>query len=344
MPPPEVSAITVTYRTLSDPIELVGEVRAFRSVDVRAQVSGLVLQRAFQEGIQVGPGTVLYRIDPRTYEAAYRSALARLAQAEARRANAESQLRRLRPLLADNAVAKQDVDDAETELKASRAAVEEARAAVDQARKDLDDTVVRAEIAGRVGHAIIDRGARVAALADVLTAIDVVDPIYVSFRPSAQQRLEWLRDPTTANALRPGGSARIRLALPDGSRYPIVGRIDFINPVVDSTTGTQEFRARFENPGHMLVPGQFVRVSLEGIARERAILVPQRAVIQQMGKQVVYVLAAGDTVVARDVEGSAWIGDEWLIRDGLKSGERIVVDGVQKVRPGVVVRARIGKG
>jgi membrane fusion protein (multidrug efflux system) len=189
-----------------------------------------------------------------------------------------------------------------------------------------------------VGRAQLDVGTRVMGPSDVLTTIDVLDPIYVSFRPSAQQQLAWRRDPDTRRALSPGGSARVQVILSDGSTFPTVGRIGYVDPVVDPATGTQQYRAEFDNPDHILLPGQFVRVQLLGLVRDSALVVPQRAVMQQLGRQSVYVVGKGDTVTAREVKGAGWSGEGWLIESGLKAGDRVVVDGIQKIGPGMVVR------
>lgn len=337
MPAPEVSVVTVKPRKVADQVELVGEVQAYRTVQVRAQVSGVIVERPFREGSQVRPNDVLYRIDPVTYQADYQAAQAQVADAEARLSNAETNASRLRPLLADNAVSKQEVDNAESAVKQAQAALNAARAAVDRARKSFTETVVRAEIAGRVGRAQLDVGTRVTGPSDVLTTIDVLDPIYVSFRPSSQQQLVWRRDPDTRRALAPGGSARVQVAFTDGTAFPTLGRIGYVDPVVDAATGTQEYRAEFANPDHVLLPGQFVRVQLRGLVRDSAIVVPQRAVQQQLGRQSVYVVGKGDTVAAREVKGAGWAGNGWLIESGLRAGDRVVVDGIQKIGPGMVV-------
>lgn len=337
-PTPEVSVVTVTPRRVADQVELAGEVNAYRTVQVRAEVSGVIIERPFREGSQVKPSDVLYRIDPTTYDADYRSAQAQAADAEAQLANAETNAGRLRPLLANNAVSRQEVDNAEATAKQARAAVDAARAAVDRARKNLNETVVRAEIAGRVGRAMLDVGTRVTGPGDVLTTLDVLDPIYVSFRPSAQQQLVWRRNPETRRALAPGGSARVEVSFADGTTFPTNGRIYYVDPVVDPATGTQEYRATFPNPDHILLPGQFVRVQLLGLVRDSALVVPQRAVQQQLGRLSVYVVGKGDTVSAREVKGAGWAGEGWLIESGLEPGDRVVVDGIQKIGPGLVVR------
>lgn len=333
-PPPEVSILTVQPRTVDEIPEFVGSVEASRSVPVRPQVEGVIVERRFTEGQAVTPGQVLYRIDPRTYDADYRGAKARLAETEARVTNAESNLKRLEPLLSDNAISKQDYDNAEAEAKQARASVEDARATVDRSKKDLEDTEVKAEIAGRVGKTNLELGARVRGSDDVLTTIDVLDPVYVTFSPTGQQLLDWRRDPKASRLLVQGGAAKVQAVLSDGSVLPRTGRLEFIDPVLNPATGAQQFRAVFSNSDRLILPGQFVRVRLLGLVRDSAILVPQRAVLQQMGRQLVFVVAPGDTVQAREVQATSWNGDQWLIAKGLSAGDRVVVDGIQKIGPG----------
>lgn len=323
-PPTEVSVVTVAPETVPEEFELVGTVAAYRRVEVRSPVSGIITARPFTEGAAVQPGDVLYQIDKTIYAAAYQSAAATLE-------NAKRTVNRLKPLLADHAVAQKDVDDAET-------AVLQAQAAYDQARKNLDDTTVRAEIAGRVGKANLELGARVSGSSDLLTTIDQVDPVYVSFRPSSQQLLAWRADPATAQLLRRGSKLGIHVTLPDGSVLPRTGTLDYIDPVLEQGTGTQEFRARFANGDRQLVPGQFVRVRLSGIAQRDAIAIPQRAVQQQMGRRLVYLAGPGDTVQVRDIVVGPWTGDRWIIDSGLVAGDRVIVDGFQKTGPGAVVK------
>jgi membrane fusion protein (multidrug efflux system) len=338
-PPPEVSVVTVRPTTVEDDVAFTGQVQAYRTVQVRAQVAGVIVARPFTEGTEVRAGDVLYRIDPTTSQADLRSARARLAEAQARLENATTTASRLRPLLEGNAVARQEVDNAESQVVQARASVEDARGGLEVAQKGLSETTVRAEIRGRVGRALLDVGTRVSGVGDVLTTIDALDPIYVSFRPSAEQQLRWRRDPATARAVAPNGSARVEVVLSDGSTVPTQGRIGFVDPVVDPATGTQEYRAQFANPSRLLLPGQFARVRLRGLTRENAFVVPQRAVLQQLGRQTVYVVGADGKVVAREVKATGWSGQSWLIESGLAAGDRVVVDGVQKAQPGTLVRA-----
>jgi membrane fusion protein, multidrug efflux system len=333
-PPPVVTVVAVAGERVAETAEFAGEVDAVRRVEVRSPVAGIIVGQPIAEGTQVAAGDVLFKIDPTAYDAAWRGAQARLEQAQARQDNASRTLARLRPLLAEHAVAQRDVDDAEAADAQGKAAVDDAKSSVDRARKDLNDATIKAEIAGRVGAAHLMLGARVTGPADLLTTIDVLDPVRITFRPSTQQVLAWRRDPRATEALRAGGSARIHIVLPDGIEYPEPARINYVAPVVDSATGTQEFRAEVANRQRLLVPGQFVRVRLEGLVRDSAILIPQRAVIQSLGRQSVYLLGAGDTVRSRDVHATAWVGERWLIDSGLVAGDRVIVDGIQKVRPG----------
>ncbi len=323
-PPPDVAVVTVQPASLPVEYEFSAAVVPYRRVEVRPRVEGIITERAFTEGAVVAVGDLLYRIEPARYEAAYRAAQSRVESAQLR-------VDRYAPLLAQNAVAKQDVDNAKADLQA-------AQAALAQAKRDFDDTYVRAELAGRVGRTMLDVGARVSGPSDLLTTIDRLDPVYVSFRPSSEQVLAWARDPSARELIRPGSRMAIEAVLPDGSVAPQTGHLDFVAPSLDYATGTQEFRATFDNANRLLVPGQFVRARLTGFREAGALAVPVRAVQTALGRQFVYVVTAGDTVRARDVVAGQWSGDQWIITKGLAAGDRVVVDGIQKVGPGRPVR------
>lgn len=322
-PPAEVGVETAVATTVAEVHEFVGTVQPFRRVEVRSAVAGIITARPFREGAEVRSGQVLYEIDRTIYQAAAASAAARLA-------NAERLVKRLTPLVAEKAVAQRDLEDAETELL-------RARADHDRAAKDLSDATVRAEISGRVGRAQVELGGRVSGSEDLLTTIDQLEPIYVSFRPSSQQMLEWSRSSASAALLRPGSSLKVSVELPDGATLPRTGVIDYVDPVMEPGSGTQEIRARFTNADRLLVPGQFVRVRLEGFVLGDALTVPQRAVQQQLGRRVIYLVGPGDTVLARDIEVGSWTGDRWVVTSGLSVGDRVIVDGIQKTGPGAVV-------
>ena len=323
-PPTQVGVVSVKPATIAEPYELGAQVQPFRRVEVRSRVEGVIVERPFTEGAVVSTGQVLYRLDQVKYEAAYRSALARLN-------NAKRTVARLEPLVPKHAVAQQDVDNARSELESSQASV-------DAAKKDLDDCVIRAEINGQVGRARLELGARVTGSGDLLTTIDELDPVYVTFHPSSQQLATWERDPKAGALIRPGSDLAVRVLLPDGSLLPRSGKLNFVAPSIDSASGTEEFRATFANGDRRLLPGQFVRVRLDGFTRSSALAVPQRAVMQGMGRQFVYVVGPGDTVVARDVKTGPWSGQLWIIDQGLAAGDRVVVEGTQKIAPGRVVK------
>ena len=312
--------LTIEPHSVEESFEFPGQVEPFRRVEVRARVDGIIEARPFTEGAIVKSGDLLYRLDKVRYQAAFDAA-------QARYQNSKLMFDRAQALLAQNAVPPQDVDNARAESVA-------AQSALDQAKKDLDDTDVRAQIEGRVGRTNFDVGARVTGPSDLLTTIDRLDPVYVSFFPSAQQLLEWRENPRWRSLVQRDSRLEVQAVLPDGSLLPRIGHLDFVAPSLDASTGTQELRALFENPDHLLMPGEFVRVRLRGFARDSALAVPQRAVQAQLGRQFVYVVGAGDTVRARDVEPGPWAGDQWIIERGLAPGDRVIVDGVQKVAPG----------
>lgn len=323
-PPAEVGVVTVTPAALPLSYEFVGEVQPIRRVEVRARVDGVIESRPFTEGSFVKAGRVLYRLERVRSDAAYRSASARVA-------NARRTLARLEPLLERNAVAQQEVDNARTEL-------ESAEAALDEARKDRSDAIVRAEISGRVGRTQMEVGARVTGPGDLLTTIEQLEPVYVAFRPSSQDLLRWRGDTGAARLIRPGSALKVHVVLPDGAELPRVGRLDYVSSSLDPATGTQEFRATFTNRDLLLVPGQFVRVRLEGFVRPDALALPSRAVQQSLGRQFVLLVAKGDTVRSQDVTPGPWSGERWIIEKGIQPGDRVIVDGVQKAMPGAVVR------
>ncbi|MDE3152005.1 MAG: efflux RND transporter periplasmic adaptor subunit [Gemmatimonadota bacterium] len=324
MPPAEVGVVTVTPHPVGVPYAFPGQVEAYRSVEVRSRVEGVIDARPFTEGSLVRRGQLLYQLDSVRYAAAYAGALATYD-------NAARTLTRLQALLPRHAVAQQDVDNAQT-------AVESAKAALDQARKDLSDTQIRAEIDGRVGRTRLQVGGRVTGPGDLLTTIDQLDPVYVTFRPSSEQVAAWQSRAGDRALITPGSKLAVRVVRPDGSVFPVTGRLDFVSPMLDSATGTQEFRARFANANGALVPGAFVQVRLDGFENAHALTVPQRAVQQGLGRQFVYVVGAGDSVSMRDVQPGVWTGSAWVIDSGLVAGDRVIVDGVQKVGPGMVVK------
>ena len=339
LPPPNVTIVTTAATDIPASIELVGQGAASKFIEVRSQLNGVIIERPYREGSDVAAGTLLFRLDPTIYEATYRSAKAAAENAQARLDNAQRTLKRLTPLLAEGAVSQKDVDDATTELQQAQAAYAEAQANADRAEKDFNDTNIRAEIPGRVGRAELPLGARVTGPADVLTDLQQIDPIYVYFSPSDLELLRLRREQAEGRLVFPSrGKLQVEVRLSDGTALPYKGQLDFADLSLNARTGTQQFRAEFRNPQHILLPGQFVRVRILGVTRKGAILVPQRAVLQGLAGAYVYVVTEGDTARARTVTASTWEGSGWVIESGLNAGERVVVDGTQKVIAGQPVR------
>jgi membrane fusion protein (multidrug efflux system) len=332
-PPPAVTVLTVKPEQVEEKLDYVGQAEASKAVEVRSQITGVIVARPYTEGTDVAQGTVLYRIDPTTYEAALRSAQGTLADAQARLANAQRNLNRVQPLLNEHAVAQVDVDNAETEMQQARAGVDQARGAVDEAKKNYDDTFVRAQISGRAGRALLVLGARVTGPSDLLTTVEQVDPIYVSFNPSDRDVLAWRHNEATRKMIA-SGKLKVAITLSDKSVFPHQGTVTFVDQSLQYNTGTLLLRASVPNPEHILLPGQFVRVKPLGITRDSAVLVPQRAVQQGLAGTFVYLLGANNTATPRDVSATSWDNGRWLIEDGLKSGDQVIVDGTLKVGPG----------
>lgn len=338
LPPPNVTIVTTAATDIPASIELVGQGAASKFIEVRSQLNGVIIERPYREGSDVAAGTLLFRLDPTIYEATYRSARAAAENAQARLDNAQRTLKRLTPLLAEGAVSQKDVDDATTELQQAQAAYAEAQANADRAQKDFNDTNIRAEIPGRVGRAELPLGARVTGPADILTDLQQIDPIYVYFSPSDLDLLRFRREREEGKLVYNPRRVTVEVHLSDGTPLPSKGTLDFADLSLDTRTGTQQYRAEFRNPGHILLPGQFVRVRLLGVTRKGAILVPQRAVLQGLAGAYVYVLTEGDTARARTVVASTWEGSGWVIESGLNAGERVIVDGTQRVIAGQPVR------
>jgi len=338
-PIPEVQVITVTPQTIPDSPEFIGQTDSSRPVEIRSQVTGILKARFFSEGRDVQKGERLYQIDPVPFQAAYLSAKAKVAQAKARLVQAQQNLKRVEPLLAEQAVSQKDVDDAMAEELSARAALEGANADVVKSKFDLDNTLIVAPIAGRIERSRVFEGRLIAAQTDLLTTIHQLDPMYVyasapetfvlkRFRDRAEKRIEG----ATLYQLRGV------ITFSDGSTYPHEGKLDMLEVGVRTATGTRDFRVTFPNPEKALAPGQFVKLRVLGAVRNGVILVPQKAVQQGPKGRVVFVVGEGDKVELRDVQATAWQGTQWVVQEGLKGGERVVVDGLQRIGPGIKVK------
>ncbi|MCB9647773.1 MAG: efflux RND transporter periplasmic adaptor subunit [Deltaproteobacteria bacterium] len=337
--PVEVGIIKVNPEAVTLHQELPGRTSAHRIAQVRARVDGIVLARRFEEGAEVEAGQPLFSIDPKPYQAALASAEASLARAEAAVASRRLLAQRYTELLADKAVSQQEYDDAIASERSAQADVAAAKAAVDAARINLGYTRVTAPISGRIGRSEVTEGAFVQqSQATLLATIQQLDPIYVDVTQSSAQMLELKRRLERGELQRSGEGATVKLALEDGSEYPHEGTLQFSDVTVSPTTGSITLRAVFPNPERTLLPGMFVRAHLEEGTRPDALLVPQLAVQRDaQGNASVLVVAEDGQVQTRAVKAARAVGDRWLVTEGLSAGDAVVVEGLQKVRPGAVV-------
>ncbi len=321
--------------------ELPGRVSAYRVAEVRARVNGIVLKRLFEEGSDVKENQALFKIDPAAYQATLESANAMVAKADAMVASAKTLNERYAKLVESNAVSKQEYDNAVAQLKAAQADVAAARAAQKTARINLDYTRVVAPIAGRIGRAEVTEGAYVQqGTATMMATVQQLDRVYVDMTWSSTEALRLRRAIEAGELTRNGGptEARVVLILEDGTEYAQAGTLQFSGVSVDPSTGSIVLRAVVPNPKVELLPGMFVRARIEEGVQPHAILVPQMAVTRdQNGRPVVLVVDAANKVVRRTLETDRVIGDSWLVTKGLAAGEQVIVEGLQKVRPGALV-------
>jgi membrane fusion protein (multidrug efflux system) len=337
--PAEVKVAPARSETVPVLREYVGNVSAYRSVQVRARVEGILEKRHFTEGTKVTAGQLLYSIDPATYEATLRDAQASLAQAEANLSNAKVREARYAPLAKENAISKQDYDDAATQLKQAESSVQAARATLDRAKLNLGYTRIYATEAGRIGTSQVPEGALVGKGEPTLLAtIEKLDPIYVIFTMPDRDALILQRAIRSGEIKEQQGDS-VRFVLPDGTAFQQAGRIDFSDAQVNRDTGTITLRAVLPNHSQpRLLPGMFVRVELTAGQRPDTILVPQQAVVKVPTGHVAFVVTADDKVERRDLVVGEWIKDDWIVDKGLAAGDRVIVEGVQKAQPGATVK------
>jgi membrane fusion protein (multidrug efflux system) len=340
--PPEVGIVEVKPERVAITTELSGRTSAFMVAEVRPQVGGIIQRRVFSEGSDVKAGQVLYQIDPAAYQAAFASARAAEARSEANLIPARLKEERYRDLVKIKAVSQQDFDDAHAALKQAEADVAATKAAVETARINLAYTKVTAPISGRIGRSTITDGALVTASQPVaLATIQQLGSVYVDVTQSSAELLK-LKQNLASGLMKNSGAAqaRVKLLLEDGSAYPLPGVLKFSEVTVDPSTGSVTLRAVFPNPKQTLLPGMFVRAILEEGVSENAILVPQRGVTRNpKGEAMVMVVGAEEKAEPRLIKVVRTVGDSWLVSDGLKAGDRIILEGLQKARPGTPVKA-----
>lgn len=339
-PPPEVGVVTA--RAIDVPVirDYPGRLAATLTAQVRARVTGIVLERVFREGSDVKAGDVLFRIDPAPLEASLRAAEGQLAQARASARNAELKATRSKAIGARGLIAKQDVDDAVAAAAEAEAAVKAARANVQNARINLGYATITAPIAGRAGRANVTQGALVSPSDTLpLTTVQVIDPIYANFSQPMIE-VERLRKAEKAGQLKLAApdKADVRIILPDGSLYPQGGTLDFTDIAVDPQTGAVDLRAVVPNPDHTLLPGMFVKIRLTLGALHGAFLLPQAAIQRDNDGAYVFVVGSDDKVAEKRVDLGEQHGANWVVRSGIRSGDRVVVSGIQKAQAGDKVK------
>jgi membrane fusion protein (multidrug efflux system) len=341
-PPPEVSIVTLKPRSVAIKDQLPGRTTAFRVAEVRPQVTGIVQKRLFAEGTEVKAGSQLFQIDSGSYRAALSSAEAALKRAEAQAVTAKLLAERYEPLIAANAVSKQENDEAIASRARADADVASARAAVDAARINLVYTQVLAPITGQIGRTLVTEGALVTSGQQApLATVQQLDPIYVDITQSSTDMLRLQRQLANGELVKDDkNQAEVTLTLEDGSVYPERGRLKVSEASVDPSTGSVVLRAVFPNPRRELLPGMFVRAQLAQGTRSAALLVPQRGVSHNpKGEATVLIVDKDEKVAERVVTADRSINGEWLITAGLNAGDRVIVDGLQKAKPGSPVKA-----
>jgi membrane fusion protein (multidrug efflux system) len=336
MPPPEVSVVTVAAERIAITNELPGRLEATRTAQVRARVPGIVQKRLFTEGSDVKAGDVLFRIDPASLQASLANAQAARSRVEANLAQANLKVQRYRPLVETNAISRQEYDDALAAQKQAQADLEAARATQQTASLNLGYATVTAPISGRIGRAQVTEGALVGqGEATPLATIQQLDPIYVNLTQSSSELMR-LRQALAAGKLKTVGKdeASVSLVMEDGTPYPRSGKLLFSDLAVDQSSGAITLRALVPNPERFLLPGMYVRARLEQAVAESAITVPQQAVQRDNNGASVMTIAADGKVAPRPIKTGSVQGDKWIVTEGLKEGDVVIVEGLQKVKPG----------
>lgn len=341
MPPAEVGVIVAQPQSVEQSVELSGRTSAYQISEVRPQTSGVILKRLFAEGSYVREGQALYELDSRTNRATLENAKASLLQQQANLASLRTKLNRYKQLVSSNAVSKQEYDDLLGQVNVAEAQVAAAKAQVTNANVDLGYSTIRSPISGQSGRSLVTAGALVTAnQTDPLVTIQQLDPIYVDINQSSAELLR-LRQQLSKGSLNNSNNTKVKLKLEDGSTYPIEGQLAFSDASVNQDTGTITLRAVFSNPNHLLLPGMYTTAQIVQGVVPNAYLIPQAAITRlPTGQAVAMLVNAKGVVESRPVETSGVQGQNWIVTNGLKAGDKVIVDGVAKVKEGQEVSAK----
>lgn len=337
-PPVEVTVITTKTQNTPAVYEVTGKTESSHTVEIRARVEGYLDKIAYTEGDYVRNGQLLFQIDPKPFQAALDNAKGDLARAQAQLANARATLARVRPLAKENALSPKDLDDSVAAERSAQAQVQSAQAQVRTAELNLGYTTIKSPVDGMASKSVFREGSLVTPGANnLLTTVVQLNPMWVNFGVGENEVLKFRQEKASGKLQTPEDFA-VELVLANGSVFPQKGRIDYVAPSIDSQTGTLPMRATIPNPKHALSPSQFVRVRIQGVERLNVILVPQRAVLQGANSKFVYVLDKDNKAEAQQIQVGDFVGENWIVTSGLNSGERVVVDGAVKIRPGSSVK------
>lgn len=338
-PPPEVSVLDIKAADIALPLQYAGRVAGFRVVEVRAQVGGILLKREYSEGSVVKVGDILFRIDPRPYEATLARANAQVAQAQASLRLAEENFTRAEQLSQRGIATPKQLDDALAARDQARAALQASEADLSTAKLNLEYTVVKASVAGPTSLGAPPEGTLIQAQQTLLTTITQLDPAYVNYSVTDRELREFQEMDRNRDKPLDWETLGVQIQFGDGTTYAQLGRPDTRSRSIDPRTGTIQIRAIFPNANGELLPGQFVRINLQGVTMPKAVVIPKRAINQGPAGPFVYVVDAQSHAQVKPVRLDRELNDSWIIREGLSSGDKIIVDGVIRVRPGGPVRA-----
>jgi membrane fusion protein, multidrug efflux system len=345
-PPPAVATVTVEPHDVPVSMDFVAQTESSQQVEIYARVTGFLDKREYTEGTMVKAGSVLFQMDARPYEVQVAAAKAALAQQQARLTTAQARLARVQPLVRLNALAQKDLDNATGEVQASQAAVDQAKANLAQAELNLSYTTIISPVSGITSAALQQDGTYIGSLNTKLTSVAVVSPMWVNYSVSENQLLTFQNQMKSGLLRAPGegDTYEVEISLPDGSIYPHKGRISFRAPSYNTQTGTFLVRATVNNPDGVLRPNQYVRSRVLGFIRPNAILVPQRAVRETAKGHVVWVVDKDGKAEIRPVVVGDWHGNDWFISQGLRAGDKVIVDGATLLQPGTLVKAEPLRG